>query len=67
MIEHRFKALVRAPKAVLSVAGTQGLNLGEVTDAAADGLLQYKKYDAEHVPMAILEIELAVGALQSYR
>ena len=67
MIEDRLKALVLALKTVLSVAGTQGPNHGEVSDAAADELLQYKAYGADHVPMAILEIELAVGVLQSYR
>jgi hypothetical protein len=66
MIEDRVKALVLALKAVLSVAGKQGLNLGEVSDAAADELLQYKAYDAKHVPLAIREIELAASALQGY-
>lgn len=66
MSEDRAKALVLALKAVLSVAGKQGLNLGEVSDAAADELLQYKAYDAEHVPMAIREIELAASVLQGY-
>jgi hypothetical protein len=34
MIEDKVKALVLALKAVLSAAETQGLNLGEVSDAA---------------------------------
>lgn len=64
MREDREKALLLALKAVLNVAGKQGLNIDELAEAAADELLQYRAYDAEHVPMAISEIEVAVDALQ---
>jgi hypothetical protein len=64
MIEDRVKALVLALKAVMSVAGKQGLNPGDVSNAAADELLQYKAYDAKHVPLAIREIELAAESMQ---
>jgi hypothetical protein len=63
MNEERVTALLLALKAVLSVARKQGLNLDEVSEAAADELLQYREYDALHVPMAINEIEVAVDAL----
>ncbi|RYF45763.1 MAG: hypothetical protein EOO38_15455 [Cytophagaceae bacterium] len=66
MITDRAKALglALALKAVLNVAKKRGLDLDELADAAADELLQYRAYDAEHVPMAINEIEVAVDALQ---
>lgn len=66
MITDRTKALglSLALKAVLNVARKRGLDLAELSDAAADELLQYRAYDAEHVPMAISEIELAVDAVQ---
>lgn len=64
MSEDRERALLLALKAVLNVAGEQGLNIDELSEAAADELLQYRAYDAEHVPMAISEIEVAVDALQ---
>ena len=41
----------------------QGLSLEELSEAAADELRQHRAYDAEHVPMAIFEIEVAVDAL----
>lgn len=59
----REKALLLALKAILNVARKQGLSLEELSEAAADELLQYRTYDAEHVPMAISEIEVAVDAL----
>ncbi|MEN5029138.1 hypothetical protein [Pseudomonas sp. Ps21-P2] len=66
MITDRARALglSLALKAVLNVAKKRGLDLDEVCEAAADELLQYRAYDAEHVPMAIREIEVAVDALQ---
>lgn len=64
MSEDREKALLLALKAVLTVAGKRGLSLDELSEAAVDELLQYRAYDAEHVPMAINEIEVAVDALQ---
>lgn len=64
MSEDREKALLLALKAVLNVARKQGLLLDDLSEAVADELLQYRAYDAEHVPMAILEIEVAVDALQ---
>lgn len=63
MSEERVTALLLALKAVLSVARKQGLNLDELSEAAADELLQYREYDSLHVPMAINEIEVAVDAL----
>ena len=63
MSEDRVGALTLALKAVLSVARKQGLNLDELSEAAADELLQYREYDALHVPMAINEIEVAADAL----
>lgn len=63
MSEDREKALLLALKAVLNVARKQGLNLDELSEMAADELLQYRTYDAEHVPMAITEIEVAADAL----
>jgi hypothetical protein len=39
------------------------MDLDELSEAAADELLQYQEYDALHVPMAINEIEVAVDAL----
>jgi hypothetical protein len=63
MSEDRVMALTLALKAVLNVARKQGLSLEELTEAAADELLQYRAYDAEHVPMAISEIEVAADAL----
>ncbi|MGA9221927.1 MAG: hypothetical protein WBZ57_12105 [Pseudomonas graminis] len=63
MSEDREKALLLALKAVLNVARKQGLSLDDLSEAAADELLQYRAYDAEHVPMAINEIEVAVDAL----
>lgn len=66
MITDRARALglSLALKAVLNVAKKRGLDLDEICEAAADELLQYRAYDAEHVPMAIREIELAVDALK---
>jgi hypothetical protein len=64
MSEDREKGLHLALKAVLSVARKQGLNLDELSEAAADELLQYKAYDSEHVPIAINEIEVAVDAME---
>jgi len=63
MSEYREKALLLALKAVLNVGRKQGLTLDDLTEAAADELLQYRAYDAEHVAMAISEIEVAVDAL----
>jgi hypothetical protein len=65
MISDRTKAqgLALALKAVLNVAKKRGLDLDELTEAAADELLQYRAYQSEHVPMAINEIEAAVDAL----
>ena len=63
MSEERVNALLLALKAVLSVARQRGLNLDEVSEAAADELLRYRTYDSLHVPMAINEIEVAVDAL----
>jgi hypothetical protein len=63
MSEERVTALLLALKAVLNVARNQGLNLDELSEAASDELLQYRTYDALHVPMAINEIEVAVDAL----
>lgn len=59
----REKALLLALKAVLSVAGKQGLSVDGLSEAAIDELLQYRAYDAEHVPLAIYQIEVAVDAL----
>jgi hypothetical protein len=64
MWEDRTKALALALKAVLNAAQEQGLELDELSEAAADELLRYRAYDAEHVPMAIKEIEIATHALQ---
>jgi hypothetical protein len=63
MSEDRRFAIGLALKAVLSAAHKQGLNLDDLSEAAADELLRYRAYDAEHVPMAISEIEAAVDAL----
>ncbi|SEQ26817.1 hypothetical protein SAMN03159444_01374 [Pseudomonas sp. NFACC02] len=63
MREERAASLVLALKAVLSVARKRGLDLDELSEAAADELLQYRQYDAQHVPMAISEIEVAVDAM----
>jgi hypothetical protein len=63
MNEERVTALLLALKTVLSVARKQGLNLDELSEAAADELLQYRTYDSLHVPMAINEIEVAADAL----
>ncbi|MFP3922340.1 hypothetical protein [Pseudomonas sp. W5-36] len=65
MSEDREKALLLALKAVINVARKQGLSLDELSEAAADELLMYRAYDAEHVPMAITEIEVATDALQT--
>jgi hypothetical protein len=62
MSEDREKGLHSALKAVLSVARKRGPSLGEVSEAAADELLQCKAYDSEHAPIAINEIEVAVNA-----
>jgi hypothetical protein len=66
MISDRTKAqgLALALKAVLNVAKKRGLDLDELTEAAAEELLQYRSYDSEFVPMAIQEIGVAVDALQ---
>lgn len=64
MSEDRERALLLALKAVLNVSRKHGMNLDELSEAAADELLMYRAYDAEHVPMAIIEIEVAVDALQ---
>jgi hypothetical protein len=64
MSEDRERALLLALKAVLNVSRKHGMNLDELSEAAADELLMYRAYDAEHVPMAINEIEVAVDALQ---
>lgn len=56
MSEEKEKALRMAVKALLSVARKQGLSLDELSEAAADELLQYRTYDSLHVPMAINEI-----------
>lgn len=63
MSEDREKVWRMAVKALLIVAQKQGLNLDELSEAAADELLQYRTYDSLHVPMAINEIEVAVDAL----
>jgi cytidylate kinase len=63
MSEDRVMALVLALKVVLSAARKKGLDLEELSEAAADDLLQYREYDVLHVPMAISEIEVAVDAL----
>jgi hypothetical protein len=63
MSEEREKALRMALKALLIASRKQGLNLDELSEAAADELLQYRTYDSLHVPMAINEIEVAVDAL----
>lgn len=63
MSEDRVIALAIALKAVLSAARRQGLDLDVLSEAVADELLQYRIYDALHVPMAISEIEVAVDAL----
>ncbi len=63
MDEDRTKGLALALKAVLNVARKRGMDLDELSEAAADELLQYREYDALHVPMAINEIEVAVDAL----
>lgn len=63
MSEGRVVALALALKAVLNAARKQGLNLDDLSEAAADELVQYRIYDALHVPMAISEIEVAVDAL----
>lgn len=63
MSDEREKALRMALKALLIIAQKQGLNLDELSEAAADELLQYRTYDSLHVPMAINEIEVAVDAL----
>jgi hypothetical protein len=63
MSEDVEKALRMALKALLIASRKQGLNLDELSDAAADELLQYRTYDSLHVPMAINEIEVAVDAL----
>jgi hypothetical protein len=63
MSEDRERALLLALKAVLNVSRKHGMNLDELSEAAVDELLQYRAYDAEHVPMAITEIEVAVDAL----
>jgi HEPN domain-containing protein len=63
MSEDAEKALRMALKAVLIAARKQGLDLENLSNAAADELLQYRTYDSLHVPMAINEIEVAVDAL----
>lgn len=63
MCEDREKALRMAVKALLIASRKQGLNLDELSEAAADELLQYREYDALHVPMAINEIEVAADAV----
>lgn len=63
MSEDRVLALTLALKVVLSAARKQGLDLDQLSEAAADELLQCREYDALHVPMAINEIEVAVDAL----
>lgn len=63
MSEERVVALALALKAVLSAARKRGLDLDELSECAAGELLQYRTYDALHVPMAISEIEVAVDAL----
>jgi hypothetical protein len=63
MSEEREKALRMALKALLIASRKLGLNLDELSGTAADELLQYREYDALHVPMAINEIEVAVDAL----
>jgi hypothetical protein len=63
MSEERVAALLLALNALLIASRKQGLNLDELSDAAADELLQYRTYDSLHVPMAINEIEVAVDAL----
>lgn len=57
------KALLLALKSVLNVARKQGLILDELSEAAADELLQYRASYAEHVPMAINEIKVAADTL----
>ncbi len=63
MSEDREIALHLALKAVLGTAREQGLELDRLAEAAIDNLLQVRKFDALHVPMAISEIEVAVDAL----
>ncbi len=55
--------MLLALKAILNVAGKQGLNIDELSEAAADERLMYRAYDAEHVPMASNAIEVHVDAL----
>jgi hypothetical protein len=64
MSEDREKGLLLALKAVLNVARKQGLFLDDLSEAAADELLQYRACDAKHVPMAINEIGVAVESLR---
>lgn len=59
----REKALLLALKAVLNVAGKQGLNIDELSEAAINELLHYRAYHSEHVPLAICEIEKVADAL----
>jgi hypothetical protein len=63
MSEERVTALLLALKALLIASRKQGLNLDELSNAAADELLRYRAYDSLHVPMAINAIEVAVDAL----
>jgi hypothetical protein len=64
MSEDRERVLPMGLKAVLNAARKQGLNIDELSEAAADELLQYRAYRSEHVPMAINEIEVAVESLR---
>jgi methionine synthase II (cobalamin-independent) len=63
MSEDREKALALALKAVLSAARNQGLDLDELSEAAADELLNLEAYESDYLAMAINEIEVAVDAL----
>jgi hypothetical protein len=63
MSEDREIALHLALKAVLGAARDQGIDLDQLAEAAIDNLLQVRKFDSLHVPMAISEIEVAVDAL----
>lgn len=63
MSEDREKALALALKAVLNAARNEGLDLDELSEAAADQLLGYKAYESDYLAMAINEIEVAVDAL----
>ncbi len=63
MSEERVIALAIALKAVLNTARERGVDVDQLSEATIDGLLKYRAYDALHVPLAIIEIGLAVDGL----